>query len=166
MSESNARQLINRLKSERERLGLTVAQFAVLAGVSKEHQTQFESGDFTNAPMGYDLAIKRLGVDPEFLYGHSNTPVTSGVSLVLGDDDFDYAVSLFRKSKEVVEAFVGAGAAKDCPELVAAIMSATIQSRCSVGAGNLEDFTVQIANSIEAAGSVIADAISDALDQG
>lgn len=149
-----------RIVSERERLGLTVGQFAVLAGVSEAQQIAIESGDFSTSPYSYTHGAQRAGADPLFIIGQSTEPKIQRPNLLFGDDSFLSAVDLLRKSQQAVEAFIGEGASKNSPELVAAIMTATLQDRYSIGAGHFEDFADRIANAIEEAGSQIANALS------
>jgi transcriptional regulator with XRE-family HTH domain len=157
--------LAARLASERERLGLTVEQFAVLIGITAEQQRAIEGGT-DRIPMHFHEAICRLGVDPEFILGQTDLPQGRLVSPPFGRDDFHDAVDLLRRSQQAVEAFVGEGAAKSCPQLVAATMNAAIQSRYAIGVGDLEDFTDKISAAIEGAGTAIASAISEATSSG
>lgn len=150
-----------RIISERQRLGLTVAQFAVLLGISEDQQASFEAGN--DLPISYGQALLRAGGDPQFVFGHSAVPTEARQDLLFGDNSFFGAVDLLRKSQQAVEAFVGGGASRDSPELVAALMNATLQERFSVGAGNLEDFATAIADAIESAGSQIAEALTQDL---
>lgn len=147
-----------RISSERQRLGLTVAQFAVLLGISEDQQASFEAGN--TLPISYGQALLRAGADPQFVFGHSAEPTEARQDLLFGDGSFLGAVDLLRKSQQAVEAFVGEGASRDSPELVAALMNATLQDRFSVGAGNLEDFATAIAGAIESAGAQIAEALT------
>ena len=148
-----------RITSERERLGFTVAQFAVMLGITKEQQSAIEAGDFSEWPSCYEHAVQRAGGDPLFIHGQNSEPSTRRQDLLFGDEHFLAAVALLRKSKQAVDAFMGEAASEAAPTLVAALMNATLREKYSTGAGYLEDFADKIANAIEGAGSQIAEAL-------
>ena len=149
----------NRITKERERLGYTIPQFAVLVGISEARQTAIEAGDFSAYPVSYELAAQRLGADPLFIHGQSADPESLRQDLFFGDEHFLAAVGLLRKSKQAVDAFMGEGTSISAPALVAALMNATLSQRSVIGAGDLEDFADKIANAIDGAGNQIAEAL-------
>lgn len=131
---------VQRIISERERLGLSVAQLAVLLGISESKQQSIEEGNLADCPSSYGQALKRVGGDPLFVFGHTEQPTVQREDLLFGDDYFLQALALLRRSQQAVDAFLGEGTSHKAPELVAALMSATTQERMSVGAGNWEDY--------------------------
>lgn len=159
-------EMAKRLTSERERLGLTVEQLAVLVGISAAQQRAIEEGRRDQVPMDYAGALHRLGADTEFIHGFSEAPSATVRRRAHEDEDFLFAVALLRRSREAVEAFAGKGASVSCPQLVAATMHAAIQSRFAVGPGGYEELADKISAAIESAGSAIADAIRDTTDPG
>lgn len=163
-STPNSSETAARIQSERVRLGLTVEQFAVLAGIQADEQKAIEAGQFDRATLYYYEAIGHFGVDLQFVHGLENSPQTTNVGLYFGDKDFNFAVKLLRRSYQAVEAFIGEGAAASCPQLVAATMNAAVHSKFAAVAYELDDYFDKLADSIEAAGTAIADAIAQASD--
>lgn len=149
-----------RVRCERERLGLTIAQFAVLLGISEAKQQSIEEGNLADCPTSYGDALKRAGGDPLFVFGHAEQPNVQRVDLLIGDDGFLRALELLRKSQQAIDAFLGEGTSSKAPELVAALISATMHERMDVGAGNWEDFFQKIAVAIEYAGERIAESLA------
>lgn len=158
-----------RLIKERERLNLSQSQFACLAGVSSEEQASLEAGKWDVFPMNYLHGAQQAGADPLFILGHSPEPKTfPAPTLAFGsplfpDDAFLDAVTLLRKSVEAVKAFAGDTAADQCPQLVAALMQATINTRSAkyaCGAGDMEDLANKVSDAISQMGEAIADALN------
>lgn len=121
-----------RLTLERERLKLTVPQLATLASVTNDQQLAFESGEAMFSSE-YMRALDQVGVDSMFVtFGERNPdlPLATPATPMLGEfnDQFNDAVSLLRKSIQAVEAWVGEGSAQRCPQLVAAVMDATLRT--------------------------------------
>lgn len=158
---------LSRLIKERERLGLSQAQFACLAGVSVEDQACLEAGKWNHFPMDYLHGAQHAGADPLFILGHSpESRAAKVVKLAFGsqfspDSDFTDAVLLLRKSTQAVNAFVGDGAAGRYPQLVVALMDATIKARYACGPGCIEDMAERISGAI----SDVSDSIADAFSQ-
>lgn len=156
----NLEEIPRRIVSERQRLGLSVAQLAVLVGITAEQQAAIEGGNLDARPFSYYHAMQRAGCDPQFLCGSSDAPKATKADLNFGDESFMDAVSLMRKSIQAVDAFVGEGGGARSPELVAALMNATIHTRYSpVGEGSLENFAETIANALYELGSQISEAL-------
>ncbi|MGQ5490793.1 hypothetical protein ACUH78_18275 [Thauera sp. ZXT1-4] len=155
-----------RLIQERERLGLSQAQFACLAGVSLEDQVSLESGKWDNFPKDYLHGAQEAGADPLFILGHSSeSRAGTLVQLAFGstldpDTDFGDAVLLLRKSIQAVNAFVGDGAAERFPQLVVAVMDATIKARYACGLGGYEQLVGKISDAISSVGDAITDAFT------
>lgn len=154
----------SRIQSERERLGLTVAQFAVLAGVSAGQQKAIEEGVAGGQSFAYFEAIQRIGADPQFIHGVADAPAQNMRNMVFQEENFQDAVDLLRRALQAVEAFVGEGSAAKCPELVAATMNATIQNRVATALEGLEDLGDKLSAAIEGAGGEVAGAIREALE--
>lgn len=138
-----------RITSERERLGFTLEQFAVLIGVSNEKQEELERGKAGRLHVSYGMAARLLGADPLFITGNAEEPVIADHNIGYGDESFLEAVNLLRRCLATVDAFVGEGKATECPQLVAALMSATLNNRAGIHAGNMQDFVERIATSID-----------------
>ena len=157
----NPQEITRRIVSERQRLGLSVAQLAVIVGITAEQQAAIEGGDLDARPYSYTDAMQRAGCDPLFLCGNSDAPEAVKANLMYGDEPFMDGVSLMRKSIQAVDAFVGDGAATRAPELVAALMNATIHAQyCPVGEVSLERCAETIANAILETGAQIAEALA------
>ena len=146
-----------RLKVERERVRLTVEQAAVLSDVSPKQWAELEAGrlcmhvDFVLAlgEFGFDprfigigerkslifderfIAPKKTKRDASVDTQSASQPDGLSAREPLGyspaPQDFAAAIELMRRSIAAVDAFVGEGAAAKSPDLVAALMSATIQ---------------------------------------
>lgn len=147
-----------RLKSERERTGLTIEQFSALSGVTVDAYRAFEAGDLA-MPFDYVRGLKTLGCDPAFIHlgerqvSLGDTKQLPNAAAFYGsfyepDREFQEVVNLLRKSVHAVDAFVGPGASEKSPELVAAVINATILSTYSTGAGEREDLADKVANAI------------------
>lgn len=153
-------ELTRRIISERQRLGLSVAQLAVIVGITAEQQAAIEGGDRDAIPYSYTLAMQRAGCDPLFLCGNSDVPAAGMADLMFGDEPFMEAVSLMRKSIQAVDAFVGQGGATRAPELVAALMNATLQAQYSpVAEESLESCAETIANALLEVGAQLTEAL-------
>lgn len=148
-----------RVISERERLDLTLEQFAVLVGVSKETQEAIESGKGGRWSVFYGHAAQAIGADPMFILGEAEEPRVKDQTQNHIDESFIEAIDLLRRSMEAVEAFVGRGKSKECPELVAALMSATLKSRYAVGPSEMENFSDTIARAIDGLSEVVDGAL-------
>lgn len=158
----NPQEITRRIVSERQRLGLSVAQLAVIVGITAEQQAAIEGGDLDARPYSYTDAMQRAGCDPLFLCGNSDVPEVVKANLMYGDEPFIDAVSLMRKSIQAVDAFVGEGEATRAPELVAALMNATIHAQYGpVGEVSLERCAETIANAILETGAQIAEALAE-----
>lgn len=163
----NTEEIASRIISERKRLGLSVAQLAELVGITTAEQATIEAGHLEARPYSYNEALKRTGADPRYLSGLSDIPEIAQGNVMFEDEPFQEAVSLLRKSIQAVEAFVGEGVAASEPELVTALMRATLQSRyCPLGAGDLENLSLNLSNAIADAGTEIARALAGELDEG
>ena len=149
----------SRIVSERNRLGLTTAQLAVMLDISEAQQIAIEAGDFSSCPTYYEHAMKRAGADPLFIHGQCSQPAAQRSDLLFGDESFASALHLLRRSQQAIEAFFGEGASKSSPQLVAALMNATLQERYSLGAGTWEEFAEKIAYAIAGGASEIAEAL-------
>ena len=168
-----------RLKEERERNRLTVAQAAVLSGVTPEQWQALESG-LICMHIDFSLELRRIGFnaryigldDPEnrsrderFIKApETESTAVDGLDETLlaspswnapDSDSFSKAIELMRRSIAAVDAFVGEGAASKSPTLVAALMNATIQ-------GQEQENAQQVAVAIENAAGVVGDAIDGA----
>lgn len=122
-----------RLQSERKRLGYSEAQLATLLGISTANEVELEQGARAIDPEQLG-PLYRAGVDMEFLdTGRQSTvpPTPLGFPCWSRSNAFHAAVELLRKSVQAVDAFVGAGAAERSPELVAALMQATLQRQAT-----------------------------------
>ncbi len=146
-----------RLVGERQRLGLTAAQFAVLVGVSEAQQLAYEAPDGPPFPFEYGHSATRLGVDFTFVMGFSAESKCPPPSTY--DDPFVRAIQLLLRSQQAVEAFIGEGAAKSTPQLVAALMAATLLESLPTS-GEINDYVDSIANAIEGAAEVLSQAIA------
>jgi len=149
----------HRVVSERTRLGFTLEQFAVLVGVSKETQEAIESGKAGRWSVFYGHAAQAVGADPMFMLGESEEPRVKDQTHGHIDESFIEAIDLLRRSMGAVEAFVGMGKSRECPQLVAALMSATLQSRYAVGPGEMENFSDTIARAIDGLSEVVDGAL-------
>lgn len=165
-NETNTfRDVIARLVKERERLNLTQAQFACLAGVACEDQAALEAGKWDCFPMDYLQGAQHVGADPMFILGRQTEPKTlPGPQLAFGspifrDDAFLEAVDLLRKSVQAVNAFAGDKAAEKCPQLVVALMQTALKARYACGPGHLEDFADKLSGAISDMGEAIATAL-------
>lgn len=121
-----------RLTHERERLKLTLPQLASLVSVTNEQQRAFEEGSAMFSGE-YMAALDQVGADSMFItFGERNPdlPLATPATPMLAEfnDEFNDAVMLLRKSVQAVEAWVGDGTAQRCPELVAAVMDATLRA--------------------------------------
>jgi hypothetical protein len=149
-----------RLKAERERIGLSARQLAALAGVSDQLYASFEAGQI-GMPFDFSLSLRRFGIRPEVLGGleqgelpKDEDALVAGGKLVCWStadfsDSFPMAVRLMQRSIQAVDAFVAEGAAKQCPQLVAALMEATIRLDYSSGAGEREELVDKIENGLQ-----------------
>lgn len=153
-----------RIISERQRLGYTVAQFAVLLGISEAQQSSIEAGNLADRPNSYGHAFQRAGGDPLFMHGLTEEPRITKEDLLAGDEDFLKALGLVRKSQQAIDAFFGEGTSSKSPELVTALVNATMQERLGIGEGNWNDFVLSIVGAIEYAGEQIAEALAPAPD--
>lgn len=126
-----------RLLEERKRTGWTSEQAAVLSGVSHDRYLKFESGE-ASMTLDYVMALEHLGMRPKFIgLGEASDEQIVGVgaqqwkdefvSNVIYRSSFKQAVQLMMRSAAAVEAFVGKGKSESCPELVAALMNATMK---------------------------------------
>ncbi len=154
----NSQTIAARLKLERERLGFTLEQFAVLSGVDATTYRHFELGDFY-LPVDFIAGLSGLGCDSLFIgtgerrFASEIDPKTPPKSSMFcgyftSDDDFRNAVNLMRRSAQAVDAFMGTGCAEKAPELVAALMNATLVSGYQSGPGEREDITDKIVGAI------------------
>ncbi|MGY6037927.1 helix-turn-helix domain-containing protein [Aeromonas sp. AE23HZ002T15] len=93
----------DRLREERERLGLTQAAFGAIGGVQKQAQFKYEKGErFPDA--GYLMELSKVGVDTQYLLrgAHSTEKLTP---------DEDQLLTLFRAAPLSVKAAAMAGLA-------------------------------------------------------
>lgn len=86
-----------RIKEERQRLGLTQAEMAEAAGVSKRSQANYESGD-RDPNLAYLEAVARIGVDVGYVLTG-----TRSVGVRLQPDEADL-VSAYRRSSDDMRA--------------------------------------------------------------
>lgn len=157
-----------RLIEERERLGLSVPQFAVLVGVSKQDQEDIESEKKT-VSVEYMQAVGRIGGDPVYISTGTESKRRTGdrftYPLSIFDDfqmNFNDSLVLFRKSIDAVDAFLGEGTSSKSPELVAALLNisaAHVIANLMPGPGGVESHGDRIADAIEGLGANIQDAI-------
>lgn len=187
-----------RLKLERERNRLTVEQAAVLTGVMPEQWDALEAGricmhiDFNLSlkSLGFDPRFIGLGerescFDNDLFVAATQTEEDSGVArdssspfderllcrvASCGPDSasFSTAIELMRRSIAAVDAFVGEGAAAKSPDLVAALMSATIQcenrSNALCIAQAIETATDALCQSMDAATELFGDAMDGVIE--
>ncbi len=93
--------IADRLRAERERLGLNQAQFAAVGGASKRSQASWEAGDAT--PNAAFLAeVAKIGVDVQFV-------VTGRPAVEQLTEDEATLVQLLRSAPPAVRAATVAG---------------------------------------------------------
>ncbi len=162
-----SKEISTRLKSERERTGLTVEQFSALSGVTVEAYRAFESGDLA-MPFDFVRGLKNLDCDPAYIHlgerkfslgDEKQMPNAAAFygSFYEPDQEFQVVVNLLRRSVHAVDAFVGSGASQKSPELVAAVINATIFSAYTTAPGEREDLADKVANAI----SELAEAVRE-----
>jgi transcriptional regulator with XRE-family HTH domain len=93
----------DRLRDERERLGLNQTAFGAIGGVQKQAQLKYEKGErFPDA--GYLAAVDRFGADVQYI-------VTGKRSAQALTEDEDRLITLFRAAPLAVKAATMAGLA-------------------------------------------------------
>ena len=186
-----------RLKQERERNLLTVEQAAALSGATPEQWRALESGRLC-MHLEFNLRLKNLGFSPRFIglgeretfgealgsdgpfiashqlekgaaKGEGDDALLSGSSLYAPDSEtFGKAIELMRRSIAAVDAFVGEGSAAKSPELVAAVMNATLRSETQDDAQRIsaaiENAATALCESIVGAAEAITVVAGDAID--
>lgn len=163
----------SRLKSERERLGFTLEQFAVLGGTDAETLRKLEAEEYL-LPFDFVLGLKGLGCNLLFIStgegavnepSGNNPPARLFKNVSFDDSNFRSAVNLMLRSTQAVDAFFGSGQAKKSPELVAALMQATLSNEYDSGAGEREELVGSITNAIEALTDVVVEAFINTDDK-
>lgn len=167
----------SRLKAERERNRLTVAQAALLSGVTADQWHALEEGHLCMSGDFID-SLQQLGFEPDFIktgsrsYWRSsderfirrtqNPGIARDDPLLISSsrhapdsESFCKAIELMRRSIAAVDAFVGEGAASKSPSLVVALMNATVQNKA-------QEDAQQVAVAITNAAAVLGDAIAGA----
>ncbi|MFM5236461.1 helix-turn-helix domain-containing protein [Aeromonas veronii] len=105
----------NRLREERERLGLNQTAFGAIGGVQKQAQLKYEKGErFPDA--GYLSEIVKVGADVQYIITGSYT------STALTDDE-NQLVTLFRAAPLPVKAATIAGLAAGGAPLTGSVMN-------------------------------------------
>lgn len=157
-----------RLKAERERLGYTTEQVAALGGVEHSAYLKMEAGDLA-IPFDFNKSLGMLGFRPMFvgLGDDASRPSADEVSpaSILADswlipsDGFVASVRLMRRSAAALDAFLGQGTAQRSPELIAALMQATLRYDLGSSPGEREELHQGISDGLDA----IAGAVQDIL---
>lgn len=152
-----------RLAEERKRLGYTPIQLATLVGLDVQDYQDIEDGKWEPAiQYNYRLYMPRANVDVEYVIRgvrdipEGYRPMQHSASDWSGG--FSRGLDLLRKSVQAVEAFVGKNAARECPELVSALMMATLKDS-DIGTGQLEDAVNGLSGAIESAAQTIAEVL-------
>ncbi|EJN6955781.1 helix-turn-helix domain-containing protein [Aeromonas allosaccharophila] len=105
----------DRLREERERLGLNQTAFGAIGGVQKQAQLKYEKGErFPDA--GYLSEIVKVGADVQYIITGSYT------STALTDDE-NQLVTLFRAAPLPVKAATIAGLAAGGAPLTGSVMN-------------------------------------------
>ena len=184
-----------RLKVERERNQLSVEQAAVLTGVTPEQWRALEEGlicmhiDFTLGlkNLGFEPRFIGMGEREGFTYGvpffvasqpeevagvapDSSSPFDEQLlrrSSSYGPDSasFKKAIELMRRSITAVDAFLGEGSAAKSPDLVAALMSATIQCENRSGVMDIVDAIGNASESVTQSIENFTEAFAEVMDQ-
>lgn len=109
-----------RLREERERLGLNQTAFGAIGGVQKQAQLKYEKGErFPDA--SYLSEVVKIGVDVQYIITGSHT------STALTDDE-NQLVTLFRAASLSVKAATMAGLAAGGAPLVGSVTNTNTNS--------------------------------------
>lgn len=158
-----------RLMSERMRLGYSSAQAAVLAGVDAEAYSKMEDGTLY-IPIELIWRLQKIGFRGEFIHmGEESASIHNDEFPTIKEfhatseghydnGGFAQAVRLMRRSMAAVDAFLGEGLSTKSPELVAALMNASISLDQNPGTGEREELVSKVENALLS----LAEAISDA----
>lgn len=161
-----------RLMSERMRLGYSSAQAAVLGGVEAEAYSKMEDGTLY-IPIELIWRLQKIGFRGEFIHmGEESASIHNDEFPTIKEfhatseghydnGGFAQAVRLMRRSVAAVDAFLGEGLSTKSPELVAALMNASISLDQDLGAGEREELVSKVENALQS----LAEAISDAGEQ-
>lgn len=104
ISEELRLKMGERLKEERERIGLTQSVFGAVGGVQKQAQLKYESG-LRNPASEYLIAISKIGVDVNYvLFG------TRAGGIILTDEE-EQLLATFRAAPPAVRQFMLGGIA-------------------------------------------------------
>lgn len=161
-----------RLMSERVRLGYSSAQAAVLGGVEAKAYSKMEEGTLY-IPIELIWRLQKIGFRGAFIHTgeegastHDDEFPTMKEFHATSEGHYDsggfaQAVRLMRRSIAAVDAFLGEGFSTQSPELVAALMNASISLDQDPGAGEREELVSKVENALQS----LAEAISDAGEQ-
>lgn len=158
-----------RLMSERMRLGYSSAQAAVLGGVEAEAYSKMEDGTLY-IPIELIWRLQKIGFRGAFIHmgeesssTHDDAYPTVKEFHATSEGHYDnggfvQAVRLMRRSIAAVDAFLGESFSTQSPELVVALMNASISLDQHQSAGEREELVSKVENALQS----LAEAISDA----